>query len=35
MKYAKDLRKGDKVNGHEYGWMIVKTIRKKKVEKKR
>lgn len=26
--YAKELQKGDMVNGHEDGWLTVKNIRK-------
>ena len=34
MKYARDLKVGDKVNGHMYGWMIVKEIKKQKFQVK-
>lgn len=26
--YAKDLRKGDKINGHEDGWLTVLSVKK-------
>jgi len=28
MKRAKELKPGDKVNGHEYGWLTVISIKK-------
>ena len=27
-KYAKDLQPGDKINGHEKGWLVVKSKRR-------
>ena len=34
MKYARDLKVGDKVNGYMYGWMTVKEIEKQKFQVK-
>lgn len=28
MKYARDIQVGDKANGHEYGWMVARKVRK-------
>lgn len=27
-KYAKDLQIGDKINGHEKGWMLVSSVKR-------